>query len=97
MFLLRGLIRLCGLWPAFRWVVLLVAVSVCCLGSFISFFFFLVGCSGVINVFSVFGVALSVQGGSCVLCFLLQGGLGPASVVYCFVRLRWSHQTLKLS
>ena len=61
------------------------------------FFFFLVGCSGVIGVFSVFGVALSVQGGSCVLCFLLQGGLGPASVVYCFVRLRWSHQTLKLS
>ena len=64
---------------------------------YLFFFFFLVGCSGVIDVFSVFGVALSVQGGSCVLCFLLQGGLGPASVVYCFVRLRWSHQTLKLS
>ena len=35
--------------------------------------------------------------GSCVLCFLSQGSLGPASVVYYFVRLRWVHETLKLS
>ena len=81
MFLLRGLIRLCGLWPAFRRVVLLVAV--CCLGSFISCFcfFFLVGCSGVIDVFSVFGGALWFL--CSVFSFAGEFGAGFRGLLFC--------------